>query len=66
MAALFALTPGLVDQREILDWTKNNNVKLYKTVTESLYSDFDKYYDGSPDKLPDFLDLFSYRADNYV
>ena len=60
------MTPGLVDQDGVLNYSDAENVKLYKTATASLYSDTDEYYDGSPDKLPDFLDLLSYRADDYV
>ena len=65
MAAPFALVPGPVNVG-VLDWTDNSNVKLYKTIIAFLYSDSDKYYDVSSNQFPDFLNLFSYRADDYV
>ena len=64
--APFVLTPDLVDQDGVLDYSDAENVKLYKTATASLYPNADEYYDGFSDKLPDFLDLFSHRADDYV
>ena len=64
--ALFVLTPDLVDQDGVLDYSDAENVKLYKATTASLYPNADEYYDGSPDKFPDFLNLLSHRADDYV
>jgi hypothetical protein len=56
----FALTPARANQ-DVIDLTKTNGIKLYKAITTPL----DIKFDGSSNKLLQFLDNVGQKASNY-
>ena len=60
----FALTPGQIDNKELINYNSKTGVAHWKAATKPLRKD-SQLYDCTPDGFHQFLKSIKVRADSY-